>query len=139
MSWDSYIDNLIAQSKDGTGSPHVDKACIIGLDGAKWTTDGHANAFKLTPTECGNVAKCFKSKDFTPFMAGGIHAEDTKYQFLRVEDDKLALGKKKDHGAVTMQASKTAIVLAHCPEGGQQGNTNKAVGVIAEYLESIGM
>ena len=48
MSWDSYIDNLIAQSKDAGGTVHVDKACIIGIDGgAKWTTDGHANAYKV--------------------------------------------------------------------------------------------
>ncbi len=48
MSWDSYLDNLIAQSKDASGTAHVDKACIIGLDGgAKWTTDGHASAFKV--------------------------------------------------------------------------------------------
>ena len=48
MSWDSYLDNLVAQSKDSSGSLNVDKACIIGLDGgAKWTTDGHANAFKV--------------------------------------------------------------------------------------------
>ena len=48
MSWDSYIDNLIAQSKDASGGLHVDKACIIGLDGgAKWTTDGHASAYKV--------------------------------------------------------------------------------------------
>ena len=72
-------------------------------------------------------------------MASGIRIEETKYQFLRVEDEKLVLGKKKGSGAITLQASKTAIVIAHCPEGGQQGNTNKAVGVIADYLESLGM
>ena len=48
MSWDSYLDNLIAQSKDAAGTAHVDRACIIGMDGgAKWTTDGHASAFKV--------------------------------------------------------------------------------------------
>ena len=48
MSWDSYIDNLIAQTKDSNGTAHADKACIIGIDGgAKWTTDGHACAFKV--------------------------------------------------------------------------------------------
>ena len=31
MSWDSYIDNLIAQSKDASGMAHVDKACISEL------------------------------------------------------------------------------------------------------------
>ena len=95
--------------------------------------------FQLQGQEGPNIARAFKSKDFSSFMAGGIHAEGTKYQFLRVEDDKLVLGKKKDHGAITMQASKTAIVIAHCQEGGQQGNANKGVGVIAEYLESLGM
>ena len=72
-------------------------------------------------------------------MASGIHAEGVKYQFLRVEEDKLVLGKKKDNGAITLQCSKTAIVIAHTSEGAQQGNTNKGVGVIAEYLESLGM
>ena len=48
MSWDGYIDNLCAQSKDSSGTAHTDKACIIGLDGgAKWTTDGPASALKV--------------------------------------------------------------------------------------------
>nr|WAQ15592.1 profilin 1 [Halisarca dujardinii] len=140
MSWDSYLDNLIAQSKDATGTAHADRACIIGLDGgAPWTTAGHANAFQLQGQEGPNIARCFKSKDFTAFMAGGVHAEGKKYQFLREEDKKVVYAKKKGEGAITMQASKTAIVIGHCPEGGQQGNTNKAVAVIADYLESLAM
>jgi profilin len=48
MSWDSYIDNLVAQTKDSCGAPHADKACIIGLDGgAAWTTAGHACSLKV--------------------------------------------------------------------------------------------
>ena len=49
------------------------------------------------------------------------------------------MGKKKDHGAISIQSSKTAIVIGHTAEGCQQGNVNKGVGVIAEYLESLGM
>lgn len=140
MSWDSYIDNLVAQSVDGSGKHNVDKACIIGIDGgAKWTTDAHANGLKLTTQEAAAIASCFKSKNFTGFQASGIHAETIKYQFLRVEDDKIIQAKKKDCGSLTMQASKTAIVIAHCPEGGQAGNCTKAVGIIAEYLESMNM
>lgn len=90
-------------------------------------------------SEGANIAKCFKSKDFTAFQAGGIHAEGIKYQFLRVEDEKVVFGKKKDHGAITIQASKTAIVIAHTSEGSQHGNSNKGVAVIADYLESLGM
>lgn len=140
MSWDSYIDNLVAQSKDSSGATNADQACIIGLDGgAAWTTAAHANALKLTPTEAANIALCFKNKDFTAMQAAGVMAESHKYQFLRAEDEKLVLAKKKGNGSITLQASKTAIVIGHCPEGGQQGNLNKAVAVIAEYLESLGM
>lgn len=140
MSWDSYIDNLLAQTKDASGTPHCDKACIIGLDGgAAWTTAAHANNFTLQGEEGAAIARCFKTKDFTPFMAGGIRACGEKYQFLREEDGATVYAKKKGSGAITLQASKTAIVIGHCPEGGQQGNTNKGVGVIAEYLSSLGM
>lgn len=72
-------------------------------------------------------------------MAGGVHAEGVKYNFLREEEGKVVFAKKKDFGAITLQASKTAVVIAHCAEGCQQGNVNKGVGVIAEYLESLGM
>lgn len=140
MSWDGYIDNLVSQSKDGAGSAHVDKAVIIGLDGgAKWTSDGHARAFKLSKAECAEIARCFKSKDFTPFMTGGIRCEGSTYLFLREEDGKVVLGKAKGRGAISLRASKTAIVIGHCPEGCQPGNTNKAVGVVADYLESVNM
>ncbi|KXJ20379.1 Profilin [Exaiptasia diaphana] len=94
---------------------------------------------KLQGQEGANIAKCFKSKDFSAFMASGIRAEGEKYQFLREEEGKLVLGKKKDQGAITLQASKTAVVIGHTAEGCQQGNTNKGVAVIAEYLESLGM
>ena len=52
MSWDSYIDNLIAQTKDASGNAHCDRACIIGLDGSQWTTAGHANALKVRTKWC---------------------------------------------------------------------------------------
>ena len=72
-------------------------------------------------------------------MTSGVFAEGTKYQFLREEEKKIVYAKKKGQGAVTLQSSKTAIVIAHCSEGSQQGNVNKGVSVIAEYLESLGM
>ena len=33
MSWNSYIDSVIAYSRDLLGNTHIDKACIIGMDG----------------------------------------------------------------------------------------------------------
>jgi len=64
-----------------------------------------------------------------------VVVEGEKYQFLREEDGKLVLAKKKGSGGLTLQASKTAIVIAHCPEGKQQGNVNKGTGAVADYLE----
>ena len=61
-----------------------------------------------------------------------------KYQFLRAQDN-LILGKKKDKGSISCQVSNSAVVIAHTKEGGSQGNTNKGVSAIAEYLQSLGM
>ena len=53
-SWDSYIDNLIAQTADSKGDVHADKACIIGIEGgAPWTTSGHPNALKVHHNDTG--------------------------------------------------------------------------------------
>ncbi|MEM8638617.1 MAG: profilin [Cyanobacteria bacterium P01_G01_bin.54] len=138
MSWDSYIDNLIGHTRDRSGTIHTDKACIIGLDGSAWTTTSHANALKLTPSEAAAIASAFKSGDFTEFMANSICVEGIKYQFLRCEDGTLVYGKKKGEGAITLQKSKATIVIGHTKEGCDQGNTNKGVEVIANYLESLG-
>lgn len=78
-------------------------------------------------------------KNFTTFQASGVRINGTKYQFLREEDEKIVLAKKKDVGSITMQASKTAVIIGFCPEGKQQGNLNKAVGAVADYLESLDM
>ena len=96
-------------------------------------------ALKPTQVEAVCIAKCFKTKDFTPLMANNVRIECETYQFLRELDEKIVYAKLKKVGGVTLQASKTAIVIAHCPEGSQQGNCNKGVAVIAEYLESLGM
>ncbi|MGW6424104.1 profilin [Nocardia sp. NPDC055053] len=138
-AWDSYIDNLIAQTTDSNGTAHCDRACIVGLDGSPWTSAAHPNALKLHGNEAATIGRAFKSKDFSALQASGIVAEGLKYQFLREEDGVLVLGKKKDSGAITCQASKTAIVFGHTKEGAAQGYTNKGVAVIAEYLESLGM
>ena len=82
MSWDSYIDNLIAQTKDSSGNIHCDRACIIGMDGSQWTTASHANALKLQGHEGVNIGKCFKNKDFTSFIASGVYAESIRYTLI---------------------------------------------------------
>lgn len=67
----------------------------------------HLQALKLLPNEGAAIARCFKSGNFTEFMTHGIKIEGNKYQFLRETDKKTVLAKKKDRGAMTLQASKT--------------------------------
>jgi len=133
MSWDSYIDNLIGQC---TGA--CDSACIIGQDGSLWTTSANPKNLNLTAGEAATIAKAIKDDNPSTFQTSGIVIGGVKYQYLRNLDN-VYLGKKKDLGAITLHKSKTAIVIGHTSEGQQQGNTNKGVGVIAEYLESLGM
>lgn len=140
MSWDSYTDNLIKRSNDYvSGIFHTEKACIIGLDGGLWTTAGSANTISLNQMEAVNIAKCFRSKDFSQFISSGIIAEGQKYIFLKQDNGKIVYGKLKRHGVLTLQPSKTAIVIAYTSEFHRPGNTNRAVHEIAKYLESRNM
>jgi len=131
--WDAYITNL-----KGHCVGACDKAAIIGQDGSLWTTEFNGEGIVLTPEEAAIIGTAFSSKDFTPLQAKGIFIAGVKYNYLR-DDDNLVLGKMKDQGSITLQSSKTAVVIGHTAEGQQQGNTNKGVAVIAEYLESLEM
>ena len=138
MSWDSYIDSLIAQTEDVAGAVHCDKACIIGLDnGDSWTTQAHPNALKLQTQEGQAIARCFRTKDYTFFKTTGVYVEGTYYIFIR-QDDNVVYARTGGE-AVTLQATKTAVIIARCPVGSQQGFTNKGVYAIAQYLESQNM
>ena len=139
MSWDSYIDNLIERSKDASGKLHIDKVCIIGLEeGHLWTTNKHPHALQLKPAEGSFIANCFKNRDFTPFTTEGVIVEECYYVFLRELDGNMVLAKRGD-GAITMQNSKTAVIIAHTCYGGAQGVTNMAVAAIADYLQGINL
>jgi len=133
MSWDGYIDTVCDRS-----GGHCDKACILGQDGSQWTTNGHAKALQITAAEVGTISKAMKSGDDGTFQASGILVEGVKYQFLRRMDN-VVLGKKKEHGAITLQTSGSAVVIGHTKEGSQQGETNKGVGFVADYLVSVNM
>merc|ERR1712194_157911 len=120
------------------GNGACDKAAIIGLDGSIWISNVHAKRIRLSGEEARIVAKALKNMDTTGFQASGIRLEDVKYQFIRKDYQQAVLGKKKNMGAITLQKSQTAVVIGHTAEGQAQGNTNKAVAKIAEYLESLG-
>lgn len=139
--WDAYIDNMIAQSKDSSGVAHIDKGCIIGLDGgAFWTSQRSDGKYLgVSTSQASSIAQIVRSGNFASFMSNGVTIAGVKYQFLRENDGKDFYFKKKGHGAITIGKSHSAIVIAHCAEGKQQGNCNKGVEVIRDYLESLGM
>ena len=72
-------------------------------------------------------------------MANLVQAEGLSYTFLREMDKKVVFAKFKGKGALTLQRSKTAVIIGHTAEGSQQGTVNVAVARIADYLESLGL
>lgn len=64
MSWESYVDNMIAHSVQ-----NADKGAIIGLDGGVWTPfSGQANILNLTQEEAVAIAKAIQSGDLSQFQ-----------------------------------------------------------------------
>ena len=79
MSWDSYIDNVIAHSKLGEVT-QIDKAAIIGQNGALWTSHAHANALKLSAEEALVIGQAFANNDMSIPQANGLMIEGKKYR-----------------------------------------------------------
>jgi len=135
MSWDGYIDSVLGGAKG-----NADQACIIGLNGGPWTTAGHGCNINLQPTEAQTIAAAMNSGDYSTFQASGILIGGQKYRFLRGDTEEgLVLGKLKENGAITIQKSETAIVIAHTAEGKQQGESNTGVKGVVDYLKGLNM
>jgi len=136
MSWNSYIDSVL-----GGCTGNADQVCIIGLEnGGPWTTAAHSSNLNLVGNEGVPIANALKSNDPSTLQQNGIHVGGVKYQFLRHDEEEgLLLGKKKENGAITIQKSETAIVMAHTIEGKPQGETNKGVKSIVDYLKGMNM
>merc|ERR1712048_659155 len=123
-----------------TAKGACDKVSLIGINGSPYTTQSHANAFTYDQGEAQEIARAFNSNEYSSFQEKGIVIGGVKYQFLRADDEeKYVLGKKKDHGAVTLQASKTIVIMAHTEEGKTHGDTNTSVGNMVTYLNSVDM
>jgi len=135
MSWNSYLDNMAGQCAN-----NMDTGAIIGHNGQSWTDSTSGRQIAITEQECKTIGQAMASKSMEVFQTSGVKIAGVKYQFLRGEDDgKIVYAKKKGEGAITMQSTKTAVVIAHVEEGKQQGAVNKGVAIIAEYLESLNM
>jgi len=136
MSWNGYIDSVIGHSLGA-----CDSACLIGLEGgAKWTTDDHPTALQISDAEAAAIANGFLVDLEASFSNAGVTLGGKKFMYLRADpDDKLVLAKLKDNGALSIQAANTCIIVAHTAEGKSQGNTNKGLLTIIDYLKSMNM
>jgi len=133
-AWNAYIDNVIAHSN---GS--VDKACIIGKNGALWTDHSHAAALKLSQEEAMAIGLAYEDPaKLTALQGNGVVAENKKYRFLRSDEDMIA-AKLKEEGALVCMASATAVVIVHVKEGIRESNGAIAAAKITEYLRSVNM
>lgn len=66
QQWDSYIADLISNSKDATGAPTIDRATIILLDGgASFISSSSPNALQITSSEASKIAKTMKTEDYS--------------------------------------------------------------------------
>lgn len=134
MSWDSYVTSVVDGSKDASGQHHIDRVALCGKSGGAWTSSTTPNSLQITQDETIAIGKALSSKNFSEFQSHGVVVEGVKYQFLREEDGIRIMAKKKGNGGITIEATNQAFIVAHCPEGSQQGICNTAVNRVAQYL-----
>ena len=130
--WTTYIKNVRAYSKNS-----CDKAAIIGLDGNVLTSTTALNSLNISPTEAATIATAFSNKAYdAEFRSNGVTVDGVTYKYLKHdEDEQQVMAKKKECGAITMQASKTAVVIGHTFEGAKQEFTNIGVDSAADFLK----
>ncbi|KAK9237352.1 profilin [Lipomyces kononenkoae] len=125
MSWQAYVDNLVASTK-------VDKAAIYSRAGdSVWA---QSVGFSLSTTEISEIVSGFDNS--SGLQAKGLHAQGIKYFLLRA-DDRSIYGKKGAEGLVIVRTKQT-ILIGHYPEGVQPGEATKIVEQLADYLISVG-
>lgn len=80
MSWNTYIDNLIAQSSD-----NCDKACIIGFDGSQWTTKDHSNNFNLSTQEIATITRILSKLSSFKLIFVSFSSQIYRISFVKLD------------------------------------------------------
>ena len=133
MSWQAYVDDQLI----GTGM--VNKACIIGLNGAVWAQSA---GFTITPEECVNLATIANGLPGTvsgegarPILIAGV-----KYIFLgtsRERENDVFYIRQGSDGAVIAKTNQCVLVGMY-GDGMQPGSCNMTVEKLADYLRDNG-
>ena len=141
IGWNSYIDVLISASLyNRDRQSYIERGCLIGLNGVRWTDDDYPNSLKPSSEECLEIAKFIRSKKFAA-IKGGVRIESQWYYLI--EDELECIGStaiycQNPRGrGIIMQSSRTGIVMATCMDIDRY-NALDALSYIAGYLESVG-
>ncbi len=138
LDWDYQLDIIREDSKDSTGAINAHKISIVSLnDGEILTSIDQNHTFKISQEEANIISNVFKIKDFDTFIKDGINIENINYKFINSPNDEMVFGKKEDLGTLTIQKTKTKIIIGFTQDGYQQSGTNKALKNIARYFEKI--
>jgi len=131
-SWNSYIDILTSYS-DTYAKSAIHKACVIGLDGTKWSGDSHPNSLQPSIIECKILATCFRVKSFELFYTG-VKIESKLYCLEKSESGQPLYLNGKGNGII-MQATHKAIVMGLCTESGKE-TAKTIVTHVVDYMKS---
>ena len=132
MSWQDYIDGpngLIAK-----GNNNIVNAGIFGINGATWAQSGLE---KLTHAELLELAKLFD--DPSTAHMNGFNLCGRQYALLRADDAIIhARGKCGETNPLTVQKTKSAMVIGIGKTDGIPGQVSLAVSTISEHLVNYG-
>lgn len=112
---------------------HINRACLIGLDGTKWTEDDYPNSLKPSAAECKTIAQCLRTKDFTPLYNGVLIMSHRYYLSEKTSDHLIYCSGQWD--GIVMQATHEGIIMAACLDGGKDV-AMLVVSFITDYLKS---
>ena len=124
MSWNTYIDNLLAEKT-------IQHAALIGLDGSVWAKSA---AFNVTPAELQTFASNFNRQEY--FQANGMTLAAIRYVFLSGAE-RVVRGKKDKSGVHCFKTDK-GIIIGVYAEPTTPPQAASAVEKVGEYLISTG-
>merc|ERR1711931_98092 len=134
MSWGEYL-----QGGSGLMNHYqkIESCGIFGHNGSTWAQVGmdHTQQYYNEITDLVGL--------FTDPSSGyskGFTLNNIQFALLRVEDDKIIHGKGKSPHTlpVTIQKTGQAVVIGLGEKDAVAGQVSKAVGKIADYIESVG-
>ncbi|KAJ2003209.1 profilin, required for normal timing of actin polymerization in response to thermal stress [Coemansia thaxteri] len=124
-SWQTYVDNNLV------GSTYISEAAIYGIKGGLWAKSEH---YDHEDDLFEAIKKGFSDSEF--ILATGLRVRGEKYMTLNADDQEMKF-KCGGKGIICAKTVQAIIITFHTDEV-QPGNANNALGVIADYLRSVG-